>query len=105
MRSLVIVHDSPSIQYVTQDICLATFVIYCKVTKQRCKGSVVKKSKDADNYRAQILGGVVVRLVLWEASHNTQVEYNNLRVVNHGGTLRQGLKENQVQVDVLCCFK
>ena len=53
----------------------------------------MEKSKDADNYRVKKLERVIVQLVPLEASqqctslyHDTQVECDNLRVVNHGGT-------------------
>ena len=92
MGSLVIVHDGLYMKYVGKDVCSAAFVIYNKVTKQRCKGSVVEKSKDADNYRPEILGGVVGQLVLRAASqHHTspyreaRAESDNFGIVNHGG--------------------
>ena len=100
--------------HVTKDVCSAALMIYWKVTKQRYKGSMVVKSKDTDNYCAEILGGVVVQLQLipQEASHwctspycETQVECNNVGVVSHGDTPRRGLKEKQAQMDVLRCLK
>ena len=88
--TIVIVHGGSYIPYMMKDVCSSAFVIYCKVMKQRCKGSVVKKSKDADNYPAQILCGVVVELVLLTISQHrispywdAHVRYNNLGVVSH----------------------
>ena len=99
MGSLVIVHDGSYMIYMAKNVCSAAFMIYAKATKQQCKMSVVEKPKDADNYRAEILGGVMVQLVLRAASQRltspyreTQVEYNNLGVVNHGGTPKWDLK-------------
>ena len=56
---------------------------------------MVKKLKDVENYRAEILGGVMIKLVLGVASQqrilpyfDAQVEYNSLGVVNHGGVTK-----------------
>ena len=75
-------------------------------------GSVMEKSKDADNYQAKILKGFVVQLVLRAAFHtrsspfsNTTIECNNLGVINHDSTPWRGLKEKQAQADALWSFK
>ena len=64
MGSLVIVHDGPYMPHVAKGVCSAGFMIYCKNYKFRAKESVVGQSGDAANYRAKILGGVMVQLVL-----------------------------------------
>ena len=53
---------------VANDVCSAAFMIYCQRTKQKAKGVVAEKSRDADNYRGEILGGLIVQLVLRAAS-------------------------------------
>ena len=83
----------------------------CKVMKQQCKGSMVQKAKDVDNYCAEILGGAMVQLVLRAASQRctspgdkARVECNNLGVVNNGGTPKRGPKAKQAHADLLCCL-
>jgi hypothetical protein len=76
------------------------------------RGSVVEKSPDADNYRAEILGGILVQLVLRAASQNKYSPYapvvvdcDNLGVVRHGNAPKKSLKEKQPQADALRSFK
>ena len=56
MPLLVIVYDGSYIPYMTKTVYSAALIVYCKVTKQRYKGSVVENSRDTDNYCAEILG-------------------------------------------------
>ena len=66
--TLVIVHEGSYMVEVANDVCSAAFMIYCQRTKQKAKGVVAEKSRDADNYRGEILGGLIVQLVLRAAS-------------------------------------
>ena len=97
---------------VDKEVCSAAVMIYCKVTKCRAKGSVVEKSADADNYRAELLGGLLVQLILKAASQRRTSPYapvaidcDNMGVVKHGNTASKALQEKQAQADVLRVFK
>ena len=68
MGSLVMVHDGSYMPKVTKKVCSAAFYIYCKTTKQRCRGAAAEHSTNANNYRAEILGGIMIQLVLIAAS-------------------------------------
>ena len=112
MGSLVIVHDGSYMPHVAKDVCSAGFMIYCKNYKYKAKGTVVERSSDADNYRAEILGGVMIQLILRAASqrrsspyHPAPVECDNMGVVTHGNSTRRALPEKQAQADVLRCLK
>ena len=48
----------------------AGFMIYCTNSKKKEKGSVVKRTPDADNYRAEIMGEFMLQLILQAASQN-----------------------------------
>ena len=112
MGSLVIVHDGSYMPHVAKDVCSAAFIIYCTVTRQRCKGAIAERVKSADNYRGEILGGILVQLVLRAATQGravplrpARVGCDNNGVVQHGNESRRGLKEKQAQADVLRSFK
>ncbi len=110
--SLVIVHDGSYMPQVVEDVCSAAIMIYCRDTKLRVKGTIVEQSPAADNYRAEILGGVLLQLVLRAASRVTEVQYldptihcDNKGVANHGNSAGTSLPEKQAQADVLRSFK
>ena len=97
---------------VNPHVCSAAYMIWCKATGLCAKGTVVEWSKSADNYRAEILGGVLTQLVLNAASQDPSQQYkevtvdcNNNGVVLHGNSPRRALKEKQTQADVLRVFK
>ena len=94
------------------DVCSAGFIIHCNQTNQTAIGSVVDKTSSADNYRGEILGGVVVQFVLRAATPRRSLPYqtplihcDNNGVVLHGNEPSQSLKEKQAQVDVLRVLK
>ena len=112
LGTLVIVHDGSYMKEVAQDVCSAGFMIYCTHTRCRAKGTVVEKSDSADNYRAEVLGGIMIQLVLKAASQlqsspyaPVQIHCDNLGVVNHGNTPTRSLKEKQAQADALRILK
>ena len=112
MGSLVIVHDGSYMPEVEKGICSAGYMVYCKVTKQRAKGTVVEASSGADNYRGEVLGGLMVQLLLRAASQQRHSPYapvaikcDNMGVVKHGNAPSCALKEKQAQADVLRVLK
>ncbi len=87
-------------------------MIYCSATNQRAKGLAAEHSPAANNYRAKILGGLLVQLVLRSASQDRGVAYtaqridcDNEGVVKHGNTASHPLKEKQPQSDLLRYLK
>ena len=91
--------------------CSAAFMIVDTQTNKRAKGVVAEKSDNADNYRAEILGGLVVQLVLRAASQNraspyapVRIDCDNDGVVKHGNKPLRKLKGKQAQSDILRCF-
>jgi len=110
--TLLIVHDGSYMRNVDKTVCSAAYMIYCVATKQKCKGSVVERSSSADNYRAEILGGLVVQLILRAATSGrrcnfqpVQIDCDNDGVVKHGNAPARALKEKQAQADMLRCLK
>ena len=90
------------------DVCSAGFIIHCNKSHQTAIGSVVEKSSSADNYRGEILGGVMIKLVLRAATQRRSLPYqaplihcDNNGVVLHGNEPTRSLKEKQAQADVL----
>ena len=79
LGSLVIVHDGSYMREVDPHVCSAGFMLYCTQSKNRAKGTVVKKSVDASNYRGKILGGLMVQLVLKAATQRRVSLYAPVR--------------------------
>ena len=79
---------------VATDVCSAAVVIYCKITKQSISVAWVEKTnhKSADNYNAEILGGIAAQLITKAVLTNHQVHpsiqprigCDNLGVVKYG---------------------
>ena len=110
--TLVAVHDGSYMKEVNPRVCSAAYMIRCSATGLRAKGTVAEWSESADNYRAEILGGIMTQLVLKAASQNPNWSYatvtvdcDNKGVVLHGNSPRRALKEKQAQADVLRVFK
>ena len=57
--TLVAVHDGSYMKEVNPHVCSAAFMIRCNATGLRAKGLVAEWSESADNYRAEILGGIM----------------------------------------------
>jgi len=62
--SLVVVHDGSYKKELDTNVCSAATVLYCTFTKRRCSCCVAERSEAADNYRAEILGGIITQLIL-----------------------------------------
>ena len=101
-KTLVIVHDDSYIKEVDPNVCSAAYMIYCTLTCQQAKGTVMERSNSVDNYRAEILGGVMTQLVLRAATQNpvtttsctaATVDCDNKGVVLHGNSSWWALKE------------
>jgi len=110
--TLVSVHDGSYMKEVNPQVCSAAFMIRCSNTGLRAKGAVEEWLESADNYRAEILGGIMTQLVLKAASQDPRlhyrtvtVDYDNKGVVIHGNSPQWPLKENQAQADVLRVLK
>ena len=105
-------HDGSYMPEMEKSACSATFMIYRTATNFCAKGAAVENSADADNYCAEILGGIPVQLVLCTAASNPDITYGTQRsdyendgVVKHGNSATCHLKEKQVQAKILRCLK
>ena len=90
-------------------------MIYCKLTWKSASVTWVEKTttKTADNYRAEILGGIAAQLIIKAALTDRKVHplmtvrigCNNLGAINHGNKAIRPLYKRQRQADVLRLFK
>ena len=110
--ALAICHDGSYMSEISTDISAAGIMIYCTATGCQAKGALAEFSPDADNYRGEILGGILIQLILRAASQNCTLNYQqavihseNKGVVNHGNSPGRSLGEKQSQADVLRCLK
>ena len=109
--SLQLVHDGSYMAKIDPKICSAAFILKCKMTGNSAVGSLVEKSDEADNYRAEALGSLAGLLVIRAASQlplpykACQAFCDNKGIVNHGSASDQPLKEKQVHADVISLIK
>jgi hypothetical protein len=110
-QSLIIIHDGPYMKDITPDIFSAATMIYCTITKVRCKCTLAKKFKSAGSYHGEILGGVVMQLIIHAAAssyHDTTppvvVDCDNNDIVIHGNNSIRPLPTSQSQADLLQVF-
>ena len=110
--TLAIVHDGSYMSEISTEICSAAIMVYCTATGLSAKGAIVERTQDADNYRGEILGAMLLQLVLRAASQDRSAQYqpvvihcDNKGVVNHGNSPGRALGEKQSQADVLRCLK
>lgn len=101
MGSLCTVHDGSYMKELSERVCSAAVVIYCKVSKKRLKCAVAEETDQADNYRGEILGGVLDQLLLRAATARRSSPYkevvvhcDNRGVLTHGNDPYKKLKEN-----------
>ena len=64
MGPLCVVHDGSYMVGLDTDVCSAGVVIYCTNSRLTAKCAVVERSTAADNYRGNILGGIIIQLIL-----------------------------------------
>jgi len=93
-------------------LCAAAYIIKCTATGHEAIGSVVECSEAADNYRAEILGAVLLQLVLPAATTKKHLPYqtsevfcDNRGVVSCRNSSNTILPEKQAQADVLRVLK
>jgi hypothetical protein len=111
-QSLIIIHDGSYMKEISPDISSAAIIIYCLITRYRCKCTWAERSTSAGSYRGEILGGIMTQLILNGASFSYEdaippvavdCDYNG--VVSYGNGPHQSLPTNQPQADVLRVFK
>ena len=111
--NLVVVHDGSFMPYVSHTICSAAFAIQCTSTGNRAFGTVLENISSADNFHAELLGGLMAALVMkTTTSYDPSQTYldltmdcDNDAVVSHGNTPNSSLKAKQNQVDVIHLYK
>jgi hypothetical protein len=100
---------------VGRDICSCAAIIYCSATGNKASVTWVEKSDvhTADNYRAEILGGIALQILTQVATDGKYVSVDmkprfgcdNKGVVHHGNHPRRPMPEKQRQADVLRYYK
>ena len=112
--SLVCCHDGSFMGDLDPAVCSAAGLLLCRSTGKVATISVAEQSniKTASNYRAEILGGLMVTLILQAATTDRSIQYSsvevfcdNIGVVRHGNDSGGRLKEGQAQLDVLRALK
>jgi hypothetical protein len=112
VQSLIIIHDGSYMKEISTDISSAATMIYCLITRYRCKCTWAERSTSAGSYHGEILGGIMTQLILNAASFSYEgaippvvVDCDNNGVVSHGNAPHWSLPTNQPQADVLRVFK
>ncbi len=89
-RSLIIIHDGLYMKEISPKISAAATMIYCTMTRARCKCTWAEQSDSAGSYRGEILGGIMTQIILQAAAADYQgsiprveADYNNNGVVIH----------------------
>ncbi len=111
-QSLIIIHDGSYMKEISPDISSAATMIYCSITRYRCKCTWAEGSTSAGSYRGEILGRIMTQLILNAASFSYEgtippvvVDCDNNGVVSHGNAPHLSLPTNQPQANVLQVFK
>ncbi len=113
--SLIIGHDGSYMPYLASNVCSCAVVLHCMHTGYYADLTWVERSSkaSADNYRAEILGGVRAQLLVkaavtgWHVAGSYIPHYgcDNMGIVIHGNHCRHPMLEKQAQADILHLFK
>jgi hypothetical protein len=114
-NSLVMMSDGSYNDKIGRDLCSCAAVIYCRNTRNKARVTWVEKSDvyTADNYRAELLGGIALQLLVKVATDGKYIGSemkprfgcDNKGVVHHGNHPRRPMPEKQPQADVLRYYK
>lgn len=114
-NTLVMMSDGSYDENSANDVCSCAAAIECSTTGQRATVTWVEKSDSytADNYRAEVLGGIAIQLILRVAcegkyispSMRPRIGCDNNGVVHHGNHPWRPITANQAQADVLRYYK
>ncbi len=109
-RSLIIIHDRLYMKEISLKISAAATMIYCTMTRARCKCTWAERSDSAGSYRGEILGGIMMQIILRAAAADYQgsiprvgADCNNNGVVIHRNSPNTLLSTNQTQANLLGC--
>ena len=113
--SLILVSDGSYNESIARDCCSCSVTVRCRATGNKAKVSWVEQSdtKTADNYRAEILGGIAIQLLLKiivdgkyiPSGLSVRIGCDNKGVVHHGNKPHRPLETKQAQADVLRYYK
>jgi hypothetical protein len=114
-NSLVMMSDGSYDPLLAEDVCSCAAMVECSVTGRRASLSWVEKSDrlSADNYRAEILGGIALQMLVSVAcdmkyispSMKPHFGCDNNGVVYHGNHPHRPLPAKQAQADVLRYYR
>jgi hypothetical protein len=110
-NSLIMMSDGSYDPLVAEDVCSCTAIIECQMSGRRASVTWTERSDKytADNYRAEILGGIALQLIICTAcegkyispSMKLRIGCDNNGVVHHGNHPRRPFPAKQSQADVL----
>jgi hypothetical protein len=114
-NTLVCMSDGSYNPLLAEDVCACAAIIECQRTGKRASVTWSEKSDlfSADNYRAEILGGISLQLIIRAAcdgkyvtpSARPQIGCDNKGVVHHGSHPWRPLMANQSQADALRYYR
>jgi hypothetical protein len=110
-NTLVMMSDGSYDKVAANDVCSCAAIIECSKTGQRASVSWAERSDrfTTDNYRAELLGGIALQLILRMACEGKYISpsmrpwigCDNNGVVYHGNHPWRPLSAHQSQADVL----
>jgi hypothetical protein len=113
--NLIMMSDGSYNDNVALDVCSCAVVFRDRFSGDTARVSWVEKSNNytADNYRAELLGGIAIQLLLKVATDGKyiprdlrpQCGCDNSTVVWHGNHPRRPMPEKQAQADLLRYYK
>jgi hypothetical protein len=106
-NSLVMMSDGSYNEKIGRNLCSCAAVIYCRQTQQKATVTWVEKSDvyTADNYRAELLGGIALQLLVQVATDGKYISSemrprfgsDNKGVVHHGNHPRHPMPALQTR--------
>ena len=103
--------DGSYMPAVDPKVCSAAVVIECTATGQRASLTLVERSEDADNYRAEALGSVALLLILRAATSRNlpyskcEAYCDNKGIVGHAKKYKEPLPDKQAQADLISMIR
>ena len=103
--------DGSYMPAVDPNVCSAAVIIECTATGQRASLTLVERSEDADNYRAEALGSVALLLILRAATSRNlpysrcEAYCDNKGIVGHAKKYKEPLPDKQAQADLISMIR
>jgi hypothetical protein len=59
-QSLIIIHDGSYMKEISPDICSMATMIYCSITRYRCKCTLAERSASSGSYSREIIDRIMI---------------------------------------------